>query len=646
MTSLQSYRKIAAFLVVGAPLFAQQIDWNTQIANKPNIPSSASANQVYASPNGASGAMSPRALVGADIPPISLANSGNGGVTGNLQISNFNGGLNANSGTLWGGDGTWHTAPPGGNLTISNPAPSRSLVGLPPTITAATTVKPIGGVTNTNAYNWGYTPTNALTANTLSTITFSGTCPAGLTATTPNSIYFYISDGSSSEADIVSGGTCATGVSGGTIQFTPRNSHSLGYTIQSADQGINECLNDISASQMNGPGTCFIPHSQFTIHAPILFPNVAAIKLQGEGISRTILNFDSAFPCASGCTLFTGYANAQPGPSIEGITVNFTQPDSTNLATYTQYTCVDFHTNPGFVIRHLACTRDWDGINLSNGNAGGSIIEDFETSSFDKGIWIDGAEGTIYIPDFQESCMACTANQSAAFASTANTIYGFYIGRGDDIEISHPIITLIRCALFFNGTGVNPGDSFGTWTGGDCDGTQGLVMDASSGWQFSGVFFSQGPSAQSVISVYGGEATFSSIRIQATDSQPVVAVNSNVSSAPTVVNLVGGYITNTNGTGNLIYSSYASGDPSVLLVDGVTLDRTTNTTYTNPAISCEGSIAVCSIHNVNMDVGPGTGSGGFISVANDGYDNITGNTGRGYTNSFPAATHAIYANNN
>ena len=136
------------------------------------------ANYVLASPNGSAGALSPRALVGADIPAINLAGTGNGGVTGLLAVSSLaQSGATPNQVPQWNGS-TWVPATisgSGGSVSsVAMTVPSFLSVSGSPITTSGTLAVTLSGTALPIA-NGGTGATTATAAfNALSPLTTQG----------------------------------------------------------------------------------------------------------------------------------------------------------------------------------------------------------------------------------------------------------------------------------------------------------------------------------------------------------------------------------------------------------------------------------------------------------------------------------------
>jgi len=148
--------------------------------------------------------------------------------------------------------GQYAPATPSGGVggVVIGPATSQNIAQPVGTQLSVNNLSGIRYVTSTD--NWSVSPSGSLVGGTPATVTLTP-CPVGVD-TSGNSMYFvYISGQGTPEPAMVTGGTCTSGATSGTIVFTPKNTHSATYVLGSASSGIQEGIND-ACGVPNGSG--------------------------------------------------------------------------------------------------------------------------------------------------------------------------------------------------------------------------------------------------------------------------------------------------------------------------------------------------------------------------------------------------------
>jgi hypothetical protein len=347
----------------------------------------------------------------------------------------------------------------------------------------------------------------------------------------------------------------------------------------------------------------------------------------------------------------TYLTNTTPGPSIEDLTIEFDQVDTSVKANLIQFPPAIYVTNTlRWRVTRVRLQRGWDGIYAYDditGNAsgvhngvGGGYIYDLFGGCLNTNIYIDGSSDSLHIDGCHFWPFGCTSNQTDLFRTVT---VGIVIGRADDFHISNIgayIWLAIRLIQTANGS------NYGEITNIDFDTSNGIQMVAGnatiSACQFlvganlvglsitgnanvvmSGVSFSAqsaGAAAIQCLPASGTSATLSMsgfvVGVDLNDS-PAVNINSNASPGTSIVTLTGGSFQASATTGRGAAVVLCQSNTATLVMSG------------------------CQI-NPKVVGGP---SGLFVQIIGNGTGHrIIGNSSPGWPNSIPAGCAYDYPN--
>lgn len=295
-------------------------------------------------------------------------------------------------------------------------------------------------------------PGGTLTGGVLATITLFPV-PKGINGVNTNH-YLYISGGSgTAEAILITGGSAVSGATSGTITFTPANSHSGAWSIESATGGVQEAINYANYAEIYIPslitlrktitiGTgqritlkgierniqCFIPGTNFTVGDMITVvggtlttrdiamgdfsnaSNRANISGYGGSSSLNILNTsigpgkygifcDTANLFADGCNYLNGVVEDL---AIAGIYITSTLGGTTNLKIFNSVITGYPMSNPN-LLQHGLYLEAVDGAIIDN-------------------VWFGGAANPI--------ALSCTATKQIINCYISHCLLDAFLGAG------------------------------------------------------------------------------------------------------------------------------------------------------------------------------------------------------------------------
>jgi len=209
-------------------------------------------------------------------------------------------------------------------------------------------------------------PGGTLTASSPASVRLNP-CPPGVSGTDTNHYLRVVGGTGTAEAVLITGGSCASGISSGTVSFTPANSHSGAWTVTSASSGIQEAI----LSSTNG-STIYMTTGTYPVYATIYVDRT--IVFQGASMSGTVIQ---------GQTPSAGLFNAVVNSTWKDMHLTSASHQTTG-AYGVKLDALGSASNSFSAFDHVLLSNLWDGI------LGVNASQFTVTSSFFLNFWHTG----------------------------------------------------------------------------------------------------------------------------------------------------------------------------------------------------------------------------------------------------------------
>jgi len=223
----------------------------------------------------------------------------------------------ASAATCLVGNGTWAACGSGGGNVSTNPSTGVNQIITQAAGTQFSTNNLAGISFVVSSYNWVQSPADNLATAGNNTIHLTP-CPAGVDTSNNTSAQYavYIAGTGTAEAVAVTGGTCSSGASTGTITVTTAHAHSAGYTVGAANGGNQEAINVAAGSGMSHAVIQEVPtgganSANYNIYWPV-FLKASKSMLNGYGA-------DWACYTRSTCLMVGTYAGGANASTVVGL---------------------------------------------------------------------------------------------------------------------------------------------------------------------------------------------------------------------------------------------------------------------------------------------------------------------------------------